>query len=126
MEVSNLNDVSKHHALTPLRLLRDLICLMVLLSTTFMIIVICGFVTAVVFRLFSTHYSITASSFFFGTWLALLPFLFEKINKTKVVFFCETVPKEERVLLIVNHRTEVDLMYLWDLALRKGCLGYIK
>ncbi|CAA0827417.1 Probable 1-acyl-sn-glycerol-3-phosphate acyltransferase 4 [Striga hermonthica] len=25
-----------------------------------------------------------------------------------------------------NHRTEVDWMYLWNLALRKGCLGYIK
>ncbi|KAI4336910.1 hypothetical protein L6164_015383 [Bauhinia variegata] len=32
----------------------------------------------------------------------------------------------ERVLLIANHRTEVDWMYLWDLALRKGSLGYIK
>ena len=126
MEVSNTNDVSKRHALTPLRLLRGLICLTVLLSTAFMIIVTCGFVTAVVFRLFSTHYSRAASSLFFGTWLALLPFLFEKINKTKVVFSGETVPKEERVLLIANHRTEVDWMYLWDLALRKGCLGYIK
>ncbi|KAG5543269.1 hypothetical protein RHGRI_016119 [Rhododendron griersonianum] len=32
----------------------------------------------------------------------------------------------ERVVLIANHRTEVDWMYMWDLALRKGCLGYIK
>ncbi|WJX51517.1 1-acyl-sn-glycerol-3-phosphate acyltransferase 4 [Trifolium repens] len=25
-----------------------------------------------------------------------------------------------------NHRTEVDWMYLWYLALQKGCIGYIK
>lgn len=36
------------------------------------------------------------------------------------------VPARERVLLIANHRTEVDWMYLWDLAIRKGQLGYIK
>lgn len=30
------------------------------------------------------------------------------------------------MLIIANHRTEVDWMYLWDLALRKGSLGYIK
>lgn len=129
MEVSrplNPNDVSKRHALTPLRLLRGLICLLVLLSTAFMMLVFCGFLTAVVFRPFSRHYSRTVTSFFFGAWLALWPFLFEKINKTKVVFSGETVPKGERVLLIANHRTEVDWMYLWDLALRKGCLGCIK
>ncbi|XP_016650850.1 PREDICTED: probable 1-acyl-sn-glycerol-3-phosphate acyltransferase 5 isoform X2 [Prunus mume] len=57
---------------------------------------------------------------------ALWPFLFEKINKTKVIFSGETVPDGERILLISNHRTEVDWMYLWDLALRKGRQGYIK
>ncbi|KAK1561042.1 hypothetical protein Q3G72_033790 [Acer saccharum] len=77
-------------------------------------------------RLFSTHYSRKTLSFFFGGWLALWPFLFEKINKTKVVFCGETVPARERILLIANHRTEVDWMYLWDLALRKGCIGYIR
>ncbi|KAK0582564.1 hypothetical protein LWI29_027115 [Acer saccharum] len=77
-------------------------------------------------RLFSTHYSRKTLSFFFGGWLALWPFLFEKINKTKVVFCGETVPARERILLIANHRTEVDWMYLWDLALRKGCVGYIR
>ncbi|EEC79481.1 hypothetical protein OsI_20519 [Oryza sativa Indica Group] len=54
------------------------------------------------------------------------PFLFEKINKTKFVFSGETVPPKERVLLFANHRTEVDWMYLWDLALRKGRLQCIK
>jgi lysocardiolipin and lysophospholipid acyltransferase len=66
------------------------------------------------------------TSLFFGFWLALWPFLFEKINQTKVVFSGDTVPERERVMLIANHRTEVDWMYLWDLALRKGCLGDIK
>ncbi|TXG64490.1 hypothetical protein EZV62_011484 [Acer yangbiense] len=120
------NDERSHRQLTPLRVFRGLSCLLVLLSTAFMMLVYCGFLGAVMVRLFSTHYSRKALSFFFGGWLALWPFLFEKINKTKVVFCGETVPARERILLIANHRTEVDWMYLWDLALRKGCIGYIR
>ncbi|KAL2328930.1 hypothetical protein Fmac_022357 [Flemingia macrophylla] len=117
---------SKYHALGPLRILRGLVCLLVLLSTAFVMLVYFGFISAVIVRLFSVSYSRKATSFFFGAWLALWPFLFEKINKTKVVFSGDIVPSRERILLIANHRTEVDWMYLWDLALRKGCLGYIK
>ncbi|KAG7977866.1 hypothetical protein I3843_05G053700 [Carya illinoinensis] len=116
----------RRHELTPLRACRGLICLLVLLSTAFIMLVYFGFLSAVMLRIFSIHYSRKATSFFFGAWLALWPFLFEKINKTKVVFSGETVPARERVLLIANHRTEVDWMYLWDLALRKGSLGCIK
>lgn len=120
------NDNPRHHQLTPIRLLRGLICLLMLLSTAFVMIVYCGFLSAIILRFFSIHYSRKSISFFFGAWLALWPFLFEKINKTKVVFCGETVPAGERILLIANHRTEVDWMYLWDLALRKGCQGYIR
>lgn len=120
------SDRPKNRALTPIRALRGVICLLVLLLTAFMMLVYIGFVTAVIFRFFSIHYSRKITSFFFGAWLALWPFLFEKINKTEVVFSGESVPARERVLLIANHRTEVDWMYLWDLALRKGRLGYIK
>jgi lysocardiolipin and lysophospholipid acyltransferase len=120
------NEGKRHRDLTPLRVCSGLMCLLVLLSTAFIMLVYFGFMSAVLLRLFSIHYSRKATSFFFGAWLALWPFLFEKINKTKVVFSGETVPARERVLLIANHRTEVDWMYLWDLALRKGCLGYIK
>ncbi|GFY89958.1 lysophosphatidyl acyltransferase 5 [Actinidia rufa] len=63
------------------------------------------------------HYSRKITSFFFGAWLALWPFLFEKINKTKVVFSGNRVPARERIVLIANQKTEVDWMYLWDLAL---------
>lgn len=119
-------DVKKHRPLTPFRVFSGLICLLVLLSTAFTMIIYCGFPSAIMLRLLSVHYSRKLTSFFFGAWLALWPFLFEKINKTKVVFCGETVPAKERVLLIANHRTEVDWMYLWDFALRKGCHGYIK
>ncbi|KAK2978345.1 hypothetical protein RJ640_016447 [Escallonia rubra] len=120
------SDGPKRRALTPLRVFRGVICLLVLLSTAFMMLLCIGFLTAFVMRLFSIHYSRKFTSFFFGIWLALWPFLFEKINKTKVIFSGETVPARERVLLVANHRTEVDWMYLWDLALRKGRLGHIK
>ncbi|KAK1433551.1 hypothetical protein QVD17_10462 [Tagetes erecta] len=116
----------KHYPLTPLRLLRGLACLVIYLSTAFMFLVFFSPPAGVFLRFFSVHYSRKASSFLFGLWLALWPFLFEKINKTKVIFSGETVPEKERVLVIANHRTEVDWMYLWDLALRKGSLGCIK
>ncbi|KAK9028798.1 hypothetical protein V6N11_025939 [Hibiscus sabdariffa] len=37
-----------------------------------------------------------------------------------VVFSGDDVPQKERVLVVVNHRTEVDRMYPWDLVMRKG------
>jgi len=117
---------AKYQTLAPLRILRGLVCLLVLLSTAFIMLVFFGFISSVIVRLFSVRYSRRATSFFFGAWLALWPFLFEKINKTKVVFSGDDVPSRERILLIANHRTEVDWMYLWDLALRKGSIGYIK
>ncbi|KAL8096988.1 putative 1-acyl-sn-glycerol-3-phosphate acyltransferase 5 [Apium graveolens] len=119
-------DGPKRHPLTPARMSRGVVCLVVILSTAIMMLVGIGFVTAVLMRFFSIHYSRKATSIFFGIWLALWPFLFEKINKTKVVLAGESVPSNERVLLIANHRTEVDWMYLWDLALRKGQLGNIR
>lgn len=124
MEVKDVE--TRDHTLTPTRLFRGLLCLLVLLLTAFMMLVYYGFISAIFVRVFSIHYSRKATSFFFGSWLALWPFLFEKINKTKVIFSGEMVPARERVLLIANHRTEVDWMYLWDLAIRKGQLGYIK
>ncbi|KAI3446072.1 hypothetical protein Pfo_002737 [Paulownia fortunei] len=107
-----LKEGGRHRPLTPLRVIRGVLCLMVLVLTAFVLLVFCGFWTAVALRFFSLDSSVA--------------FLFEKINKTKVVFSGDCVPDKERVLLIANHRTEVDWMYLWDLALRKGCEGYIK
>ncbi|CAM8901553.1 unnamed protein product [Rhodiola kirilowii] len=125
-ELHTSNNKRKHRELTPLRVVRGVLCLLVLLSTAFVMLVYFGFVSAVVVRFFSIHYSRKGTAFIFGAWLAMWPLLFEKINKTKVVISGDNVPAKERVLLIANHRTEVDWMYLWDLALRKGRLGYIK
>ncbi|XP_073292701.1 probable 1-acyl-sn-glycerol-3-phosphate acyltransferase 5 isoform X2 [Primulina huaijiensis] len=116
----------RHYPLTTLRVIRGVLCLLVLVSTAFVLLVYFGFWTAIILRFFSVHHSRKASAFFFGIWIALWPFFFEKINKTKVVFSGDQVPDKERVLLVANHRTEVDWMYLWDLALRKGCHGYIR
>ncbi|GER42647.1 phospholipid/glycerol acyltransferase family protein [Striga asiatica] len=119
------NNTVKHFPLTPFRILRGVLCLTVYLSTAFMFLVY--FVPPVsVLRLFSVHYSRKCASLLFGLWLGLWPFFFEKINKTRFVFSGDRIPVEKRVLIMSNHRTEVDWMYLWNLALRKGCLGYIK
>lgn len=116
----------KRRPLTPIRVFRGLICLLVFFFTAFMFLVYFAPIIAIILRMFSVHHCRKATSFLFGLWLALWPFLFEKINRTKMVFSGDIVPVEERVLLMANHRTEVDWMYVWDLALRKGCLGYIK
>lgn len=116
----------KRFPLTPYRIFRGLLCLAVYLLTAFMFLVYFVPPAAVIVRLFSVHYSRKSVSFLFGLWLGLWPFLFEKINKTRVIFSGDRISVEERVLLIANHRTEVDWMYLWDLAIRKGCLGYMK
>jgi len=115
-----------HRPLTLLRVIRGVLCLVVLFTTAFTTLVFLTPVSFVILRLFSIHYSREATSFLFDHWLAIWPLLFEKINKTKVVFAGDSVPPRERILLISNHRTEVDWMYMWDLALRKDRLGYIK
>lgn len=122
----NSNVGLKHRPLTPFRVFRGLICLVILLLTAFMFLVYFAPIVVFLLRFFSIHSSRKVIYFLLGFWLSLWPYLFEKINKTKVVFSGETVPTRERVLLIANHRTEVDWMYLWNLALRKGCLGCIK
>ncbi|POO03170.1 Phospholipid/glycerol acyltransferase [Trema orientale] len=116
---------SKHRPLNLFRLIRGLICLVVFLSTAFLFLAYLA-PFGVILRFLSVGLSRKATSLLFAVWLALWPFLFEKINRTKVVFSGDSVPSKERVMLIANHRTEVDWMYLWDLALRKGCLGRIK
>nr|ALB76840.1 1-acyl-sn-glycerol-3-phosphate acyl transferase 4 [Jatropha curcas] len=125
LEPHKTTDRQKHRPLTPFRLIRGLICLMVFFSTSFMFLIYFGPSTSLT-QLASRHYRRKVTSFLFSLWLALWPFLFEKINGTKVVFSGDAVPAKERVLIIANHSTEVDWMYLWDLALRKGCLGSIK
>ncbi|XP_009782233.2 probable 1-acyl-sn-glycerol-3-phosphate acyltransferase 5 [Nicotiana sylvestris] len=125
-EISVSVKKSKHFPLTPFRIIRGVICLLVLLSTAFVFLIYFVPVAAVLLRFFSTLYSRKVVSLLFGLWLGLWPFLFEKINETNVIFSGDHVPPKERVLLIANHKSEVDWMYLWNLALRKGCLGHIK
>lgn len=126
MESSSPKLKQRHRPLTPLRVVRGVFCLIILILTAFVLLVFFGFWAAVPLRFLSLHHSRTVSAFLFGLWIALWPFWFETLNKTKVVFSGDLVPAKERVLLMANHRTEVDWMYLWDLALRKGREGVIK
>ncbi|KAL0926159.1 hypothetical protein M5K25_004552 [Dendrobium thyrsiflorum] len=122
----NVDGSQRRHQLTAIRVVRGILCLVVLLTTACMTLIYCAPLFTLLLRLFSIHYSRKVVALLFGAWLSMWPFLFEKINNTKVVFSGDSVPSKERVLLFANHRTEVDWMYLWDLALRKGCLGSIK
>eukprot|EP00249_Psilotum_nudum_P021764 c28235_g1_i1 orf=249-1703(-) len=116
----------RHRPLTWFRVVRGVVCLLILLSTAFVTLIFLAPPTFLLLRLFSVHYSRKVISFILGHWLAMWPFLFEKVNKTKAVFAGDNVPNGERVLVLCNHRTEVDWMYLWNVALRKNSLGYVK
>ncbi|XP_048544404.1 probable 1-acyl-sn-glycerol-3-phosphate acyltransferase 5 isoform X1 [Triticum urartu] len=124
--LSSFNNGPRHRPLNAWRRCRGVLCLVIMPVTACMMMVYLAPVTTFVVRLFSVHYSRKWTCFLFGMWLAMFPFLFEKINRTRFVFSGEKVPPKECVLLFANHRTEVDWMYLWDLALRKGRLQSIK
>ncbi|CAK9859787.1 unnamed protein product [Sphagnum tenellum] len=115
-----------YRPLTPLRIVRGVFCLIVLLFSSLMPLLIVAPPSFLTLRLISVHYSRQATSFFLAGWLSLWPFFFEKINQTKVVFAGDKVPHDNRVLISCNHRTEVDWMYIWDLAIRKGKIGFCK
>ncbi|KAG6556530.1 hypothetical protein Mapa_001857 [Marchantia paleacea] len=115
-----------HKPLTLYRVIRGILCLMILLSTAFVTLIILGPITFIVLRLYSVHTSRQSIGFIFGHWLSLWPYLFEKINGTKVVFTGDKVPVAERAMVMCNHRTEVDWMYIWNLAVRKKQIGFTK
>ncbi|XP_078442192.1 lysophosphatidyl acyltransferase 4 [Wolffia australiana] len=126
LEHFNSREKPKHRPLTLFRLLRGTLMMVIFVCTAFMALVYLAPFSAVFLRFFSVRRSRIATSFLFGTWLSLWPFMFEKINGTRVIFTGETVPRRERALILANHRTEIDWMFLWNFAARKECLGYIK
>ncbi|KAJ6813503.1 putative 1-acyl-sn-glycerol-3-phosphate acyltransferase 4 isoform X1 [Iris pallida] len=85
---------TRHRPMTPLRAIRGVFCLVIYLLTAFMMLVYWSPLSTLLLRLFSVHYSRKATSMLFGAWLSLWPFLFEKINKTKVFFSGESVPRD--------------------------------
>ncbi|XP_024389863.1 probable 1-acyl-sn-glycerol-3-phosphate acyltransferase 5 [Physcomitrium patens] len=115
-----------HRPLTLFRRVRGLVCLAILLLTAFVALVLLSPVVHFLPRFFSVHYSRLWTSYFIGNWLSMWPYLFEEVNETKVIFAGDKVPKENRVMVMCNHRTEVDWMYIWNLAIRKGKIGYCK
>lgn len=118
-------EVAEQSKLTLFKLFRGFVCLFVLVMTAFVTLI---FPSPPVFlvRFFSLSYARRMTGWFFGHWLSMWPFLFEKINRTRVVFSGDRVPVQERVMVICNHRTEVDWMYIWNLACRKQRIGYVK
>ncbi|CAM6094982.1 unnamed protein product [Calypogeia fissa] len=115
-----------HRPLTVYRLVRGIVCLITLVSTAFVFLVMLAPPIFVIVRFFAVHTSRKLAAVIFGQWLALWPYLFEKINGTNVIFSGHKVPYGERVMVMCNHRTEVDWMYIWNLALRKGRIGSCK
>ncbi|KAL2613654.1 hypothetical protein R1flu_025346 [Riccia fluitans] len=115
-----------HKPLTLYRIIRGVMCLIILLSTAFVTLITLGPFMFIVLRLYSVHTSRKCIGFIFGQWLSMWPYFFEKINGTNVIFSGDNVPAGERAMVMCNHRTEVDWMYTWNLALRKNQIGFTK
>lgn len=109
-----------------LRVLKAMVVLATLLTSASALLIFLAPLTFFLLRLCSIHWSRKLISHIFGCWLSMWPFFFEKINKTRVVFSGHKVPQAERAIVMCNHRTEVDWMYIWSLALRKKRVGSVK
>ncbi|MCO5597627.1 hypothetical protein L7F22_051708 [Adiantum nelumboides] len=109
-----------------LRILKAIVVLVTLTGSASAILIIMSPFTFFLLRFFNIHWSRQLNAFIFGRWLSMWPFFFEKVNKTQVIFSGHNVPEAERTIVICNHRTEVDWMYIWNLALRKKRVGSVK
>ena len=65
-----------------------------------------------------------------GQWLALSALLLERAMGVRIVLTGDLVPlaadAPERAMLICNHRTRIDWMFLWCACARLGQLGALK
>lgn len=111
---------------TWLRVARGCLVLAILLVTAFAYTTLFAPLMLFVVRPVSVSLSRKLVSFLFGAWLAMYVFNVEVVNGTRVLFSGDAVPSGERVILICNHRTELDWIYIWCLAIRKGRLGAVK
>jgi hypothetical protein len=73
-----------HRPLTLFRMLRGVLCCIVLVLTTLVPLLFLAPPAFIFLRLLSVQWSRRATSFFLAGWLSLWPFFFEKINQTKV------------------------------------------
>uniref|UniRef100_A0A6B2L9T6 Phospholipid/glycerol acyltransferase domain-containing protein n=1 Tax=Arcella intermedia TaxID=1963864 RepID=A0A6B2L9T6_9EUKA len=60
------------------------------------------------------------------SWFTFVWCLVEVVMGTKVVIEGDTLKKGEKVLIISNHRTRLDWMFLWGFFLREGRLRNLK
>ncbi|KAI5057638.1 hypothetical protein GOP47_0027653 [Adiantum capillus-veneris] len=109
-----------------LRIVKAVVVLATLTGSASAILITMAPLTFFLLRYFSIYWSRKVIAFIFGRWLSMWPFFFEKVNKTQVIFSGHKVPAAERAIVICNHRTEVDWMYIWNLALRKKSVGSVK
>lgn len=108
------------------RILKAVVVLATLTGSASAILIFMSPFTFFFLRLFSIRWSRKLNAFIFGRWLSMWPFFFEKVNKTQVIFSGHKVPAAERAIVFCNHRTEVDWMYIWNLAVRKNRVGSVK
>lgn len=124
-KVAPIGKPPTHRPLTLFRLLRGILMLTLLVVSAFFLLTSCLPVWAFL-RVLNRSWGRRFSSHLFGYWLSMWVLLFEYVNGTKLVFSGDSVPPKERVLIMCNHLTEVDWMYLWCLAYRKKSVGAVK
>ncbi|KAH7287786.1 hypothetical protein KP509_32G074300 [Ceratopteris richardii] len=108
------------------RIVKAIAVLLTLTGSASIVLIFFSPFTFYFIRFFSVRWSRRLNSFIFGRWLSMWPFFFEVINGTQVIFTGDKLPSAERAIVMCNHRTEIDWMYIWDLAIRKNRVGCIK
>lgn len=111
---------------TALRVLRGGVVLAILVLTAFAHLTALAPLALLLVRPFSLPLYRRFTFFMFGWWLSMYVFNLEVVNGTRVLFSGDSIPREERAIVICNHRTELDWIYIWCLAIRKGRLGAVK
>mmetsp|Transcript_11986 Transcript_11986/g.17293 ORF Transcript_11986/g.17293 Transcript_11986/m.17293 type:complete len:382 (+) Transcript_11986:82-1227(+) len=66
------------------------------------------------------------SGFIAKMWFSFATFLLEEVGGVEVVLSGDTLPFGEPAMIICNHRTRIDWMFMWSLCLRLGILDSMK
>eukprot|EP00802_Teleaulax_amphioxeia_P014084 Tamp_14143.p1 GENE.Tamp_14143~~Tamp_14143.p1 ORF type:complete len:385 (+),score=63.13 Tamp_14143:32-1186(+) len=66
------------------------------------------------------------SGFVAKMWFALATYLLERVGGVEIVLSGDPLPSGEAAMIICNHRTRIDWMFMWCLCLRLGILDSMK
>lgn len=82
-------------------------------------------VPAILLRLFSASLYARVTSGIFSCWWTSCLFITERLNGVKVRVTGDALPLGVPLLIMSNHKCNLDWMYLWSAAIRTGSLWHV-